>query len=280
MRALAVAIVFAGLAHAADEVTANAPTPEFKALQASFKDPAQGWKALFNGRDLIGWKPQDYGRRPPKPNDWRVPVLVLVDPADETKLAGEPYSGQAGAVPALLANREGKSANLVTEEEFADAEIYVEFALPRKSNSGVCVMGNYEIQLYDSFGRKDSELSVSDNGAIYAFPGKKGRFGGAAPRVNASRAPGEWQSLHIWFQGPRFGEDGKKIENARFLKVELNGVEIHRNYELIKSTRAVAPWPERAKAPLLLQGDHGPIAYRAVYVRELRAEDGAGATEQ
>jgi hypothetical protein len=183
-------------------------------------------------------------------------------------------------MPAFLANREGKSANLVSQEEFADAEIYVEFAIPKKSNSGVCVMGNYEIQLYDSFGKADSELSVTDNGAIYAFPGKKGRFGGKPPRVNASREPGAWQSLHIWFQAPRYGEDGRKIQNARFVKVELNGVQIHRDYELIKSTRATPPWPERAKAPLLLQGDHGPIAYRAVYVRELRAEDAPRLTEQ
>jgi hypothetical protein len=280
MRALLAGILFTGLAHAADAVRANAPTPEFEELKASFQDPSEGWQALFNGRDLTGWEPQDYGRRPSKPNDWRVPVVVVLDPADETKLAGEPYTGQGGALPALLANREGKSANLVTAEEFADAEIYVEFAIPRKSNSGVCVMGNYEIQLYDSFGKPDDALTVSDNGAIYAFPGKRGRFGGKPPRVNVSRGPGEWQSLHLWFQAPRFGEDGKKIENARFVKVELNGVEVHRDYELIKSTRASQPWPERAKAPLLLQGDHGPIAYRAVYIRELQAEDRPQLTEQ
>ena len=60
------------------------------------------------------------------------------------------------ALPAVLANREGKSANLVTDQEYADSEIYVEFAIPRNSNSGVCVMGNYEIQLYDSAGKPDN----------------------------------------------------------------------------------------------------------------------------
>ncbi len=280
MRFLLVGILLAGAAQAADAVASNAPTPEFQALKAELENPAEGWKSLFNGRDLTGWKPQDYGKRPARPNDWRVPSLVVLDPTDETKLAGQPYTGQSGALPALLANHVGKSANLVTEEEFADAEIYVEYAIPRKSNSGVCVMGNYEIQLYDSYGKPDDELTVTDNGAIYAFPGKKGRFGGEPPRKNVSRAPGEWQSVHIWFQAPRFGEDGKKVVNARFVKVEVNGVEVHRNYELIKSTRASQPWAERAKAPLLLQGDHGPIAYRAVYIRELRPEDAPSLSEQ
>ncbi len=272
MRTAIVGLMLVGLAHAGDIVQANAPTPEYEALKASFEDPAEGWRPLFNGRDLKGWHPQDYGRRPAKPFDWRVPMLAMLDPADENKLTGEPYQEQAGTLPAALANRIGKSANLVTDEEFANAEIYIEFMIPRKTNGGVCVMGNYEIQLYDSVGVANSDLGVRDNGAIYAFKGARGRFGGSPPRVNASRGPGEWQSVHIWFRAPRFGEDGKKIENARFLKVELNGVEVQRDYELIKSTRAQPPWPERAKAPLLLQGDHGPIAYRAAYVRELRPE--------
>ena len=272
MKAILVALLIVGAAGAADIVEANAPTPEYQALEASFEDPAEGWTALFSGKDLEGWHPQDYGARPSKPYDWRVPMLVELDPADDGKLVGTAYDGQSGVLPAALANEIGKSANLVTDEEFGDAEIYIEFVIPRKTNGGVCVMGNYEIQIYDSVGVADSDLGVRDNGAIYAFRGARGRFGGSPPRVNASRGPGEWQSLHIWFRAPRFGEDGKKIENARFLRVDLNGVQVQRDYELIRATRAQQPWSERATAPLLLQGDHGPIAYRAAYVRELRAD--------
>src|SRR5690606_3725848 len=65
MRTLVAGILLAGLAHGA-----NGPTPEFQKLEAAFADPAQGWKSLFNGKDLTGWKPQDYGKRPAKPNDW------------------------------------------------------------------------------------------------------------------------------------------------------------------------------------------------------------------
>ncbi len=271
--AIAIFLLLAGPLQAADPAQANAPTPEHEALAASFADTAEGWTALFNGRDLDGWHPQDYGDRPAKPFDWRVPMVVILDPDDEGRLTGKPFAGGAGALPAVLANRQGKSANLVTDAELGDAEIYIEFLIPRKTNGGVCVMGNYEIQLYDSVGVANAELGVRDNGAIYAFRGARGRFGGSPPRVNSSREPGEWQSLHIWFRAPRFGIDGKKVQNARFLRVVLNGVEVQRDYELIQSARARPPWPERAKAPLLLQGDHGPIAYRAAYARELREPD-------
>lgn len=255
---------------AADFEAANQPTAELLALEKSFQDPAQGWTALFNGRDLVGWGPQDYTPRPQRPWDWRVGVLVALDPSDDSALIEAPVSG--GLPGAVLNDPEGKSANLVTDQQFGDVELYVEFAMPRHTNAGVCLMGNYEIQLYDSYGVADQDLGVRDNGAIYAYKGAKGRAGGSPPRVNASRAPGEWQSVRVWFRAPRFGPDAKKIENARILKVELNGVEVQRDYELLYSTRAVPPWSERPLAPLLLQGDHGPVAFRNVWIRNLPAE--------
>lgn len=270
-------VVFALVSSAcvADFPAANQPTPEFQELEASFLDPAQGWKSLFNGRDLSGWGPQDYSPRPQRPWDWKLPVLIALNPLNDEALVDAPFTkaaGSDGLTPAMLNDEAGKSANLVSDEEFSDVEVYVEYAMPRKTNAGVCLMGNYEVQLYDSVGVPDDELNVRDNGAIYAYKGANGRVGGSPPRVNASRDPGQWQSVHIWFQAPRFGADGKKIQNARFLKVELNGVEVQRDYELLYSTRAVPPWEERAKAPLLLQGDHGPVAFRNVWIRELPAE--------
>lgn len=258
------------VACAADFHGANRPTPEYLEFEASFHNPADGWTALFNGRDLEGWRPQDYAPRPQRPWDWSTPVLVALDPTNDEALLQAPPDGSLPT--AALNNADGKSANLVSEDEFADVELYVEYAMPRHTNAGVCLMGNYEIQLYDSVGVADEDLSVTDNGAIYAYRGEDGRFGGSPPRVNASRGPGEWQSVHVWFQAPRFNADGVKIENARFLRVDLNGVEVQRDYELLQATRAIPPWEERARAPLLLQGDHGPVAYRNVWVRELRPE--------
>jgi len=147
-------------------------------------------------------------------------------------------------------------------------ELYVEFMAPQGSNSGVCLMGLYEIQIYDSYGK--TELRYTDNGGIYGRPAPGGRVDGRPPPVNVSRAPGQWQSFHIWFRAPRFDAAGSKIENARFLRVEHNGTLLHENFELKGSTRARSPWSERAAAPLLLQGDHGPVAFRNVYIRPLK----------
>lgn len=257
----------------ADAIEWNAPTAEFLELKSSFEDPHEGWIRLFNGRDLADWAPQNYSDRPPKPSDWRVPVLIVLDPDDDTQLTASPYPSDAGEIPPAFANNErGRSANLATKQEFADVELYIEYAVPRKSNAGICLMGNYEIQLYDSYGKPDAELNYRDDGGIYAFRGLRGRVGGRPPRVNVSRPPGRWQSLQVWFRAPRFGPDSKKIDNARFLRVLHNGVEIHGPYELLRSTRARPPWPERAAAPLLIQEDHGPAAFRNVYIRPLKKQ--------
>jgi hypothetical protein len=176
----------------------------------------------------------------------------------------------ARAPGAFVNNRDGKSANLITIEEYSDVELYVEFMTPRGSNAGVCLMGLYEIQIADSYGK--TELRYTDNGGIYGrpSPGGRGRVDGRPPPVNVSRAPGQWQSFHIWFRAPRFDAAGSKIEDARFLRVEHNGTLLHESFELKGSTRARSPWSERAAAPLLLQGDHGPVAFRNIYIRPLK----------
>jgi hypothetical protein len=198
---------------------------------------------------------------------------VSLDEQDAKRLARKPVSGTgAGARDpgAFVNNRDGKSANLITIEEYGDVELYVEFMAPQGSNSGVCLMGLYEIQIYDSYGK--TELRYTDNGGIYGRPAPGGRIDGRPPPVNVSRAPGQWQSFHIWFRAPRFDAAGAKVENARFLRVDHNGTRLHENFELKGSTRARSPWAERAAAPLLLQGDHGPVAFRNVYIRPLKTE--------
>ena len=94
--------------------------------------------------------------------------------------------------------------------------------------------------------------------------------GGSAPRVNANRRPGEWQSYNIWFQGPRFDSAGKKTTDAKFLKVLQNGVSVQENVEVDGGTRAHMSIPEAATNPLMLQGDHGAVAFRNLYRRPLR----------
>ena len=116
----------------------------------------------------------------------------------------------------ILNGLKGKANNLVTTEKFGDVELYLEFLIPQGSNSGVYLQGLYEVQIFDSYGKE--ALSTSDGGAIYHrwIDGKP--VAGSAPKVNASRPPGQWQSYHVWFRAPRFDASGNKTENAKFSK--------------------------------------------------------------
>jgi hypothetical protein len=117
----------------------------------------------------------------------------------------------------------------------------------------VYFQGQYEVQILDSFGKKDADLKYGDLGGIYNT---------APPRTNASKAPGEWQTLEVVFRAPRFDAAGKKTENARFVRVVLNGTVVHENVEVKEPTTASLGGPEKPRGPLMLQGDHGPVAFR------------------
>lgn len=221
-----------------------------------------GWKPLFNGKDLTGWHGQD----PNRPNEWLTTRGIIFE-----RLLG-PTHLQAAAVPGdrLLNGREGRTVNLVTDEKFGDVELYLEFMLAKGSNSGVYLQGLYEIQIFDSYGTPDYMLKTSDCGAVYHRWINEQGVGGSAPARNASRAPGEWQSYQIWFQAPRFDASGKKTQNAKFIRVLFNGIPVQKDVEVEGGTRAHIPIPEAALNPLMLQGDHGPVAYRNIYIRPLR----------
>jgi len=78
---------------------------------------------------------------------------------------------------------------------------------------------------------------------------------------------GEWQTLHAVFLAPRFDDKGKKIANAKLSKGLLNGQLIHENQELLTPTGDRWRGPELAEGPLMIQADHGPIAYRNLLIR-------------
>ena len=249
---------------------AGADLPEFSSLREAVGDSSQGWRSLFAG-NLDQWRRLGRGGTAMPVTNWEVVGGVSLDPQDSSRLTRTPISSASAAEASTFVNSvEGKAPDLISVTEFADSELYVEFTVPKGSNAGVCLMGNYEIQIFDSYGKTD--LNYDDNGGIYAGMLDGRRVDGKPPSVNVSRPPGEWQSFHIWFRAPRFDAQGKKVENARFLRVEHNGTVIHENFELKRPTRFTPPWPERAKAPLLLQGDHGAVAFRNVYIRDLRTD--------
>ena len=88
--------------------------------------------------------------------------------------------------------------------------------------------------------------------------------------MRADRPPGQWQSFHYWFQAPRFDALGKKIANAKFIRILHNGQLIHENVERLGPTVATLNIPEAPTNPLGLQGDHGAVAFRNIYIRPLR----------
>ena len=159
---------------------------------------------------------------------------------------------------------EGKQDALLTSWEHGDIMLQLEVMLPKGSNSGIYLQGRYEIQLYDSWGVKYPKFS--DIGGIYRNwenePSKA--FAGIAPSASPARPPGVWQDLRIHFRAPRFNEKGEKIENARFVSVRLNGVPIHENVEVPHATGGPVSQKETATGPLMIQGDHGPVAFRNI----------------
>jgi Domain of Unknown Function (DUF1080) len=171
----------------------------------------------------------------------------------------------------LVNGAKGNTRNILTEIEHGDVEVHIEFVVPKNSNSGIYFMGRYEIQVLDSWGVASPKYS--DCGGVYAScSDPKPDSKGTPPSVNAAKPPGEWQSFDVTFRAPRFDAAGKKTENARFVKVVHNGKVIHDNVESPRSTCAAHWLDEKAKGPLMLQGDHGPVAYRNIRLKHVRLD--------
>jgi len=200
-------------------------------------------------------------------SNWKIGGAVAGDPRREKPLNLTAGTGVLGCSPGKTPETKG---HLFTDWEHGDLELDLEFLLTPGSNSGVYLQGRYEVQLFDSWGVL--KPTPGDCGGIYsrwdaARGAGKESYDGHAPRANAARAPGLWQTLHIEFEAPRFDATGKKSRNARFAKVVLNGYTIHENVEVTGPTRSSAFNDEKAVGPLMFQGDHGPVALRNLAVK-------------
>lgn len=222
------------------------------------------------GKDLSAWQ----GWQGSSVGDWKVAGGVSLAP-------GNPKAFRLEDGVGIIANGDaGRTVNLFTKAEHGDVSAHVEFVVPQGSNSGVYFMARYEIQILDSWDaaadRPRENPSSGDCGGIYErWDARRGAgeegYEGHAPKVNAAKRPGEWQSFDVVFRAPRFDASGKKTANARFVKVLHNGVLVHENVEVTGPTRAspFEPDSEGPAGPLMLQGDHGPVAYRNIRIRPL-----------
>ncbi|HUU17773.1 MAG TPA: family 16 glycoside hydrolase [Sedimentisphaerales bacterium] len=194
---------------------------------------------------------------------WEIVGGAFMKPDDEKMLGSKPGTGVIINGPA------GRTSHLFSKDEFGDVKAHIEFMISKGSNSGVYFMGRYEIQVYDSYGIEKGEYPGIECGGIYQRWDEnrepKG-YEGHSPRVNVSREPGQWQSFDVIFRSPRFDKNEQKIANARFEKVVHNGTVIHADVELSGPTRAGAYNDEKPTGPFMLQGDHGPVAYRNIRI--------------
>lgn len=199
----------------------------------------------FNGKDLSGWTT----KKPAERSHWTVGAASLAD---------NPREIAVGKDGNHLVNAKGGGVDGYTEAKFGSVIIEVEVLVPKGSNSGVYVMGEYEVQVFDSYGKE--KMGGGDMGAIY---------GAAPPRVNATKKPGEWNKYVIEFHAPKFNDKGEKTANAKFVKVTLNGQVLHEDVEMKGPTPGGVSGKEAPKGPLMFQGDHGPVAYRNIRITPL-----------
>lgn len=189
-------------------------------------------EVLFGGRTLDHWKP----------SSWTV--------RDEVLLSGH--------------------ESLVTKEAYGDCQLHVEFATPEdvsgefmnRGNSGVLLMGKYEVQIFDSWHEHPQQIYADGQAAAI--------YGQTPPLVNACMPPGQWQAYDIVFTAPVFA-DGKLSKPGR-ITMYHNGVLVHLNQEIFgeMAHRQIIPCsPHPAKLPLVLQGHGSAVRFRNIWIRTL-----------
>ncbi len=219
----------------AQETEVWTPVPD--TVVASEKNPPSDALVLFDGKNLDKWEGVDGGSA-----RWAVNKGVLtVSP---------------------------KTGDIKTKEAFCDIQLHVEWKTPEevrgldgqgRGNSGIFLQERYEIQILDSY--KNETYPNGQAGSVYKQ---------SIPLVNASRAPGAWQTYDIIFQSPKFDEDGTLIKPA-YITVLHNNVLVQNHFEIQGPTAWIGhpPYEPHGCAPLRLQ-DHGnPVSFRNIWVRKL-----------
>jgi hypothetical protein len=191
-----------------------------------------------------------------------------------TTADGKPADWTLADGSMTVPHREGPhgDGSLITKDAFGDMQLHIEFREPadisgtsqNRGNSGVIIMGQYEVQVLDSY----NNLTYADGqaSAIYAWK---------PPLVNAARKPGEWQTYDIIFERPHFDAAGKVTKPA-YVTVLHNGVLTQNHQEILGKTdwKTLATYHPHADAlPFTLQ-DHGSaVSYRNIWVRKLAPQE-------
>jgi len=201
---------------------------------------------LFDGKDLSQWTGGGRGGVVSEPR-WKV------------------ENGYVELVPG--------GGSLVTKESFGDVQLHLEWTTPPgadasrvgqfRGNSGVILMGRYEIQVLSSY----------DN-PTYPDGGAAGIYGLYPPMVNPCLPEGQWNSYDIVFEAPVFEQD--KVVKRATVTMFFNGLLVHNRAELLGSTATlpIATYtPHAPELPLTLQGHAGPARFRNIWIRRLKGYD-------
>jgi len=243
----------------------------FAFSQLSQAQAPTAWKIHDPNRPLPPVIDPGTASTPDSPGRAPSDATVLFDGNDFSKWTGEKGKPAKWKVENGYMEVVPGTGYLFTRAAFGDCQLHVEFAEPvpptgesqDRGNSGVFLMGLYEIQVLDSYQNK-----------TYADGQAAAVYGQYPPLVNAARPPGEWQAYDIIFHAPRFTQDGKLMHPAR-VTVFHNGVLVQDNVMLTGPTAHGKRPPYKlhpAKLPLSLQ-DHGdPVRFRNIWIRELRQE--------
>ena len=235
-------------------------------------DPSRGWDRA--NQDPVAtelWEPV-----PPKvtPGEGSAPpsdAIVLFDGTDFSHWVSAQDSGAVAwtldSAARCMTVKAGTGA-IRTRQGFGSMQLHLEFRPPAevqgegqgRGNSGVFLMGRYELQILDSY--ESRTYSNGQAGSIYKQ---------YAPLVNASRGPGQWQRYDIIFMAPVWGESGRILRPATVTALH-NGVLIQNDVALLGPTQyrgQAAYQPHAGELPLRLQ-DHGnPTSFRNIWVRKL-----------
>ena len=228
------------------------PVPKVVTPGKTSADPPTDAIILFNGKDVSAWQ-----SKKGKPFNWKVEdsTITVVGFAEDAEYSAE--EKQKNTVQGIQ-----------TKQGFGDCQLHIEWRTPAivkgdgqgRGNSGVFLMGRYELQVLDSY--NNPTYSNGQAGSIYKQH---------IPKVNVCRPPGEWQAYDVIFTAPQFYPDST-LKSAARMTVFQNGVLIQNNVELWGPMQYIGiPKYEKhgAKEPLLLQDHRNPVSFRNIWIREL-----------